>query len=864
MLLERESSLEQLGKAYELAGADSGRIALISGEAGIGKTSLIETFVGSLPEGSPVYWGGCEALFVARPLGPLFDIAEQLGGKFLKVLHSDADVHKIHSSFLALIESADFASAVFVIEDIHWADNATMDFFKFVGRRIKRCNCLLLASYRDDEIGANHPLHHVIGDLPGNATTRVIPAALSPKAIARIGRIDLADARKIHRTTNGNPFFVQELITSGGRGVPRTVSDTILAKASRLGEEPRMLLNLVAVVPGKCEMALLETAFPEPLSLVDACAEQGLLTADHGFVRFRHELARLAIEDALPAGQRSRWNAHVLAELESRQPNALARLAHHADISGNSEAVLRYAPHAARQSAKLGAHREAVVFYRLALGCADTLPARERADLLENLAYELYVTGKIEDAISVRSQCLEICRGIGDRQGEARSLRWLSRLNWFSGKRAEADRFAEQALNVSAPLRETGEYAMACSNRAQLFMLSSEAEPTVEWASRAIELARLSSDKETLAHALNNLGTALRQRSPDEGTKHLLSSLRLSLENNFHEHVARAYTNLSSTMISARQYDEASGYLEAGLGYTSDRDLDSWYYYMLGWRARLKFETGEWDSAGDDVTAVFKHYRGAALIGSPAMTTLARLRLRRGDPDYETSLEHALEAITHTRELERFGPLIAARAENAWLLNTNMADIDVLRETRDWARRLEHPWLLGELCWWLRKLGYDDVPVGELAHPYERLLCGEDWAGAAEAWTTLGCPYESALALEEGDPAARRRALQIFLDLGAAPAAAKLSRELRAAGVRNVPTGARQSTRDNPAGLTNRQIQVLGALSEGLSDAEIAARLFISPRTVGHHVSAILGKLDADSRTEAAAKAIKMGIGIQN
>lgn len=863
MLLERDEPFRQLTEQYELTTSDGGRTILVSGEAGIGKTSLIDEFVRSLPDTASVYTGGCEALFAARPLGPLFDIAEQLDGKLLAMLQSDVDNHRIFSAFLSFLESADSGGAVFVIEDIHWADNATMDFLKFVSRRIARSHCLLLASYRDDEVGPDHPLYYVLGDLPRASTLRIDLAPLSQQAIQSIGNCDEREARRILDVTGGNPFFVQETLHSSGTRVPQTVTEAILAKAARLPDDARQLLSLVSVVPRQCEMFLLESAFPDALDLLDACAEIGLLTADRDHAAFRHELARLAVEDSLAAGQRSKWNTHVLSELQLHRPDASARLAHHADMSGRHEAVLEHAPRAAMQAAKRGAHREAVALYRMALGYADAMPDATRLELLERLAYELYVTGKIEEAAGVREQCLGLSQSVNDDECTARSYRWLSRLHWFLGKRDDADRYAEQALRANDS-HQGSEYAMACSNRAQLYMLSSEAPKAVEWANRAIAIAGDNDDTDVLVHALNNLGTALGNHRPQDGLRHLERSLELALDNGLQEHAARAYTNLASILVSNRQYSDAARYLEAGITYTADRDLDSWLYYMLGWRARARFETGDWDGAAADAGKVVQNYRGAALVSSPAMTTLAQLRLRRGDPDFESAYEQAFQMVSATREAQRLVPLIVTKAEQAWLTGTGFANIDELRELRDEARRLGLRWLAGELERWSRMLGSDAARLDDLPEPYELLLNRGDWAGAADAWRRIGCPYEAALALAEGDEAAQREALQDFTELGAEPAAAKLRRELRGKGIRNLPTRARRSTRDNPAGLTNRQLAVLRALADGLSDAEIAARLFISPRTVSHHVSAILGKLEVRSRAEAAAVARKLGIDAEN
>lgn len=861
MLLERQAPLEQLEITHKLAERDSGRAVLISGEAGIGKTALLEAFTAALPDEIPVHWGGCEALFAARPLGPLFDIADQIGGELANLLRSGADNHRIYSEFLFLIEKPQLTGTVFIIEDIHWADNATMDFLKFIGRRISKSKCLLLASYRDDEIGATHPLYTVLGDLPGNSTSRIELEMLSVDAIARLGDLNNRKAQEIFAVTGGNPFFASELISSEDAGIPGTVTDAILAKAARLSAAARKLLNLISVVPGKCEIRFLDAAFENTYDLLDECSENGLLTVDRDFTAFKHELARLAIEDALPAGQRSKWNAYMLGALRRFQPEALARLAHHADMSGDQGAVLEYAPPAAAQAAKLGAHREAVALYRQALNNADTLTAAERAELLEHLAYELYVTGRIEDAILARQKCLELWQSLADELKVAATYRWLSRLHWFIGKRDEAERYAEAALDVSAESRRSDEYAMACSNRAQLYMLSSEVSSATRWANKAIGLAEASGDMDTLAHALNNLGTALSIRSIQEGLPHLERSLEISLANNFQEHVARAYTNLASNLVSSKQYRDAAKALDAGIDYTAERDLESWLYYMQGWRAQLRLETGDWDGAADDALAVNLGYRGASLVASPAMSALARLRLRRGDPEAAATIDQAMAMIADAHEIRRIALLVATRAERAWLRAEKHDETETLLEALDWAVRLDLPWIVGELCWWARKLRIECEIPGDLPEPHDLLLRSGDWAGAARAWEAIGCPYETALCLADGDEPAQKIALEIFTGLGAEPAESRLRKKLRAKGVKDLPKVARQSTKNNPAGLTNRQLVVLEALSGGLTDAEIAAQLFISARTVSHHVSAILGKLGVRSRNEAAAVARKIGLG---
>jgi DNA-binding CsgD family transcriptional regulator len=237
-----------------------------------------------------------------------------------------------------------------------------------------------------------------------------------------------------------------------------------------------------------------------------------------------------------------------------------------------------------------------------------------------------------------------------------------------------------------------------------------------------------------------------------------------------------------------------------------------------------------------------------------ALLALGRLRLRRGDPGVDTALDEALELATWTTTVQRLGPAHAARAEAAWLAGDTQRTLAEARAVYDLAESKRHPWFTGELAYWRWRAG-DQVALPEwTAVPYARQIAG-DWLGAAEAWEQLGCPYEQARALADGDDDAQIAALAIFERLGARPMAEYIRQNMKAAGVQAIPRGPRKSTRQNPFNLTNRQLEILDLLTENLTNAEIAARLHISPKTVDHHVSAILAKLDVHSREEAATLA---------
>jgi len=394
---------------------------------------------------------------------------------------------------------------------------------------------------------------------------------------------------------------------------------------------------------------------------------------------------------------------------------------------------------------------------------------------------------------------------------------------------------------------------MAYSNRAQLDMLANDVPSAIEWAQRAIALAQEWSNKEILSHALNNLGTTKTQSGDASGWADLERSLQLALQDGLHEHAARAYTNLSSVSVAQRRYAAASRWLDEGLAYCEERDLDSWRAYMLTWRARARFDQGDWQGASEDIEAVLSHRRTATVSRMTALTVLGHLRVRRGDPDASSPLEEVRTLAGTVQELQRTGPLALALAEAAWLRDDRATTIREARSAYELAHERGENWLTSGLAAWLwRADALGEQPAG-IAEPYALEIAG-DWRAAARAWRELGCPYEHASMLAwYGGEAEQREALTIFEQLGASPAAQGLRKQLRAKGVRGIPRGSRPSTRSNEYGLTKREAEVLQLVSRGLRNSVIAKRLFLSTKTVDHHVSSILTKLGVSSRAQALA-----------
>ena len=856
-LLEREEPLADLCRALQET-RDRGRLIAVYGEAGIGKSSLLREFARRGAGVAPFFWGRCDALKTPSPLGPLVDIATALRGVTARRLDAGAPRHELFAAIVDDLESND-RPPVIVIEDAHWADEATIDLLKYVGHRIDRTRALIIVTWRDDEVDLDHPIHRVLGDWRPETTLRIPLRPLSVEAVTTLvtgGR----DATAVHAVTGGNPFFVTELLSARDTAVPITVRDAVLTRRAALSPDARAVVDFVSIVPSRAEFTLLDAAIQPSAEAIERAIAAGLLGADTQAVAFRHELARIAVAGALPPSRAHHYHRLVLEAL-LRHPDrtsVLARIVHHADACGAVEAILEHGPAAARQAARLGAHLQAVDHFRRTLEYSESLPDEQRAALRESYAYELYVTGDMSKARQQQRAALELWQRLGVTLAIGRSLRWLSRLSWFDGDRGEAEECANDAITVLTAIPATEELAMAYSNRSQLDMLGGDAANSLAWGIKAIDLARQLGSVDVLTHALNNVGTARAESDRDVGLAQLEESLELALTNDFHEHAARAFTNLSTREVTARRYPTARVWLDRGIAYTSERDLEAWRLYMQAWRARVNAETGAWAAAETDAAAVLAMRRPTIISRITALTAVGLIHVRRGDADAMAILDEALALARPTRETARIFPLLAARAEAAWLAGRADAAEAAAFEGLELPTDREPLLSRSRLTYFLWKLNAAvDLGLTDES-PHARLMRG-DWQSAAEYWRDIGCPYEHAEALMEGDVTAVKCALELFETLGATPAAAWAGQRLRQLGAGRRPRGRRASTREHPAGLTARESEILAMLARNLGNPEIAARLFVSRKTIEHHVSAILGKLGVSSREDAVALAITKG-----
>ena len=858
-LVEREAALASLRDALHDAEGGAGRLVLLGGEAGVGKTALVDSFLAAASGGVRVLRGACDPLFTPRPLGPIVDVAETLGGALRELVTTGSIPYRVAEELLAELAATE---SIVVLEDMHWADEATLDVFRVIARRIQRTPALVLATYRDDELNAEHPLRIVIGGLAtAGGVRRLHLECLTPEGVARMAEPYDADPSELYRMTSGNPFFVTEALAASPNVIPDSVRDAVLARVAGLSACGQELVQAASIAPSGAELWLLEELVDSADDGVGECLGSGTLTTVGDRIVFRHELGRRAVEESLTPDRRTALHRRALDVLESRPAASsdVARLAHHADAGQDADAVLRLAPEAAVRAASVGAHREAAAQYRRALRYADGLPVAERAQLLERYSNECYLTDETNEAMDALRAAADLYEDLDDQLNEGATLGRLATVLWCPGRGEEGRRVGGESVSLLEELGPTRELAFAYDQMAFLARMNSDLESAAIWASKAESVAATLADAQLVEWTSG--GREILQITSGSSAaipRYLARADRARAEGRTRK-LVDILEALVLALLPHQGHTSSRGYVEEGLVISRESGHDLAHLYFLAHKASIELERGEWAGASDVAEIVLGERFVSTFPRTAAMVVLGLVRARRGDPDVWPLLDTARELSEPTGELLRIAPVAAARGETAWL--TSRID-DVGPET-DVALRLAlsrpAPWILGELALVRWRAGIDDGLSDRLPEPYASQLAGR-WSEAASMWAELDRPYESALALAEGDTEAQRRALVALNEIGAVPAAAIVARRLRDHGVRGIPRGPRATTKASPAGLTEREAEVLALVAEGRQNAEIADRLVLSRRTVDHHVSAILRKLEARTRGEAVANAAQLGL----
>ena len=834
-LLERDHPLEALHDRASRVSGGGGSVVLVAGEAGIGKTVLLRTLVERAPV--PVLWGMCDSLSTPRPLGPLRDVAGDLGPAVTAALHGARAQHEI---FAVVLEALRERPRVLVVEDLHWADEATLDLVRFLGRRIGALPLLLVLSYRES-VGPSHPLRPVLGDLVATPDARRLQLTpLSRAAVVQlVGGLDVGhglDPAIVHARTAGNPFFVSQILAQPDSPLPESVRDAVVARTAALAPPDRRALELLSCAPDGVSDELL-AALAVPATTVETLEATGLLDRGGRGVTFRHEIARSAVLGAVRLGGEPALHVAMIEALETVGGDASV-LAHHAAAAADVPRILRYARAAAVEASRSGAHREAVRFCELALRHSTDDDETTRAAVLEDLAREYYLTDRLDDAIRTRTRALELRRELGDVVAVGTGHRILSLFEWYSANRSAAQKQDEAAIAILYEAEEPLALGYALANRAYLAACQGDLVTGLQAGRDALRIADELGD--AALHTAASLGEALvRLNAGDPAARSdLLAAHDAGLRLRLDELATVPMSHLAHHEVEQGRFAQADDLLDDALRFTEEREIPICNMWQRGVQARLRLIQGRWREAEQVALAVLA--KGGIPMGRLWSHLVLGLLAARREAPAENPHPDELWRVAAKLDLPSLlAPAAAALAEQAWILRRPDS-------------RLGEP-LLAVLT---------EVPTtgGEQLRRWVGRLADVGGSRSGTPFATDGQPYETALALwDVGMPDALLAALPLLDDLEARAVAARVRGRLRELAV-PVPRGSSAATRANPAGLTDRQLDVLTLLVEGLSNAEIAARLVISPKTTDHHVSAILARLGVRSRGEAVAAARRLGL----
>jgi DNA-binding CsgD family transcriptional regulator/tetratricopeptide (TPR) repeat protein len=901
-LLERDFAIAELHAAAQNVRLYGGRTVVICGEAGIGKTSLLRAWAETSPPSKLTFrWGGCEALFTPRPLGPVFDLAAQLDHNVRAAVRDHKSSNDVFSAFANWLADHPFhqsarmnelALEVLIIEDVHWADYLTLDFLKFISRRVQRSNVLLVLTFRDDEVDAMHPLTQVLGEVPATHCTTIKLKPLSEMSLASLSGYPANRLSELVSVSGGNPFFATELIAAqianGGQqggstsaaklSMPISTTAAVMARVQRVSASAREVLEVASLVPGSVELPLLNSLLNKHSNLsVEECVQRGLLIWAGRGLAFRHELARLALEEQLPPSKCRAMHSRLLNALTELEPHAIDRLAYHAARAEDFDALFELAPRAALRASALGGHREAEAHYRVALEILErsdsvtnngsftatkhgVVSKIERAKLLQAWVGQCQVLGRVDSKVEAAIQnAVQLRRELNEPIQLGKALMEQSEVLSLLNQREASNAALDDAQLVLEQATPNAELARVYGQRSATHMLQNKWELAERWGRRAIALARQFNAFQTEAHALNSIGSAMLDDAQDRGYDLIMQSLQIALRNELRSDAARAYLNFSEACIRNRDLARAQPMLNEGLKFVQNYDLDKYRAVLLSMQSNVHQMHGRLDEALQVARSVLTNNALATPLRNGPNTVLGTVILQQDLAKGRDLLQQVWMNVLPNAQPDFVAPAAIGIAEGAWLAGDLNACLDVVNQTMSICRELT-TWDYGELAVWFHRAGGDPFQFGarKIAPPCLNEIEGR-LDEAASQWRVMGMPRHEAYVLMRMDPLQHPNALNLAIErldfigaIGSAALARKLARQHSRAGVKGIKVGPHAAARKNPFGLTPRELEIATLIIDGYSNQRIAEAFSRSTRTVEHQVSALLGKLGLTQRSAVA------------
>lgn len=943
-LVGREAQLEQLRGFVSDLGGGRAHVALVAGEAGVGKSRLItEAAEEWRTAGIQVLVGNClsmrttgtpyEALVTALQDGPPKLVADALDAL-------TGAVELPHVRQLAILAETVTALArrdptLLVVEDLHWADDGTRDALLHLLVSVRTGRWGVVATYRPDDVRAQPGLRDLLerlGRTPG--TERIGLDALDRRHVEELVAqlTDTPPAPRatddLHRRSNGLPLLVEELVASDARGggpVPPHLRDMFLARVDTLSDAAAEVVRLVAVDGHPCTQELLAGTGADhdgdlTAALEEAVTDGCLVVSGDGY-QPRHELLREAVVDDLVPGRRRELLGRLARALEGEGATGVGRLAHHWYEAGELDRAGPYALEAASAAEVVHAQTAVHDWLELVLRTWDHLTAATseavggRAGLLDRTAEAAFLAGRFGRAAQLADQALALSSD-GDRPER---LERLARYRWGAGDGTVAEATYRQATEELPDDATPSTRVRVLSGHAWMLGISRRGEEAHLLAHQALAAAEQSGDPLDRCRAL--LAEAASHSAPEEIVPTAEAAHDLATELDVADEQFRAKVLLVPSLQALGQDDESLAIAREGADLARERTVDHGYrLWFRACEARLLLDHGRWDEAAtclDDVHLLADDSLPAQFLRAQQ----ARLAAGRGDGDaIDAAVTAVMEAGQGMPQQPSFRIVaLLGRAEHLlWNhrpddARTTLGDARRLASGPEWteqridtealaaraaadladaARRDGRPGDVDELAAGvedtLRQVDAEDAPPGErerveaqvrLAHAELSRLRGDAdrtvWDAVITTFDSLDDRYAAAYARwrltevllrDRGGRGAARELLQqaaaVADDLGALP----LGRSVRATAARarlrmgdeDEPDGTDDAARE--VGLTAREHEVLQLVAVGRTNAEVGAALHISPRTVGVHVSRILRKLGAASRTEAADLARRQGV----